>query len=306
MRPGRELEELAARIKSLLHPTAEVQSPASVIDIDTGQPREIDVLVSIPSDPRHITIAVECRDRSARQDVTWIEQLIAKKESIGVDLLIAVSTSRFSEPALLKAGKRGVLIREVVESVPNEIAQWARETYVELTVLRVEVADPVLVTKFGRVSTNPNSHFLLNGAEATADQVIATVLKPLFPAVAPRLKQPGQKLPLKIDQPVANLGIRLPYEVTVQRILLRAYFRRHVEKLPLASGFTYNDSLAAKALVLGFQYGDASEILVNAESKQGRWVVDFRYIHGWFEEAILKAAEPVALTSLEVIYPGQV
>lgn len=307
MRAGRDLEELSARIKTLLHPNARVQSPANILDVDTGQQREIDVLVSIPGKPQPITIAVECRDRASRQDVTWIEQLIAKKESIGVDLLIAVSSSPFTEPAILKAAKRGVLIRQVVDSLPPEIALWANETYVELSLVRVGIANPVLLTKLGVVSTNAKSRFILKGHEASTDDVVMLVLQPLFPTVAPRLKQHGQTLPLKIEQPVSDLLVKLPYELPVQRIMLRAHFRRHIEKLPLASGFTYDDSIAARRLVQGFRYGDegsASEVLVQAETKKGRWRVDFRDVHGWFEHATLKAVEPVALTAIEIIFPN--
>lgn len=121
MKQGREFELLIARIKEMLHPEARVQSPARVPDRDTGEPREIDVGIWRQAEQGEIFIAVECRHRTAVQDVTWIEQLIAKKDSIGADLLIAVTSSAFTSPATVKAAKRGVLVRTLAPALAGEI-----------------------------------------------------------------------------------------------------------------------------------------------------------------------------------------
>jgi hypothetical protein len=53
------------------------------------------------------TIHVECRMRSGRQDVQWIEELAGRRLSLGIDGIMAVSANGFSE----NAHKTGRLLR---------------------------------------------------------------------------------------------------------------------------------------------------------------------------------------------------
>ena len=96
-RKGRELELLVKRIKEHRSPNATICSPEYVPDKDTGQPREVDVGIRVCRNNDSVFIAVECRDRVSVQTVEWIEQLICKKQSIGADVLVAVTSSRFSK-----------------------------------------------------------------------------------------------------------------------------------------------------------------------------------------------------------------
>jgi Restriction endonuclease len=144
MRQGRDLEDLVSRIKDLLHGDAMIDSPFTVLDVDTGSPREVDVGVRFDREGTEVFIAVECRDRSGAEDVTWIEQLISKKQSIAADLIIAVTSDRFTRPALMKAAKHGVVVRQLNESLAAEIQAVSREAYVELRALKVASTDPLL------------------------------------------------------------------------------------------------------------------------------------------------------------------
>ncbi len=133
MRKGRELELLVARIKELQLPDARVSSPEIVRDQDTGQEREVDVGVRVQRHSGPIFIALECRDRAATQDVQWVEQLIAKKESVRADVLVGVSSSGFSEPARVKALKRGVLLAQMTDRLPDDIAALTNAVFITLT-----------------------------------------------------------------------------------------------------------------------------------------------------------------------------
>src|SRR3546814_10519877 len=79
-RLGRSLELLVLRIKQHQSPQAKVRSPDFVRDVDTGEQREIDVGIHIPTESGETFIAVECRDRRALQSVEWVEQLIRSEE----------------------------------------------------------------------------------------------------------------------------------------------------------------------------------------------------------------------------------
>src|SRR4028118_456640 len=113
MRQGKSLELIIEKIQGLIMPGATIKSPEYVNDIDTGTPREVDVGIRVNTEQGSVFIAVECRDRGGVQDIQWIEQLIAKKESIQADVLIAVVTSNFTKPAKIKAFKKGICLRTI-------------------------------------------------------------------------------------------------------------------------------------------------------------------------------------------------
>lgn len=131
MRKGRQLEIIIEKISYLAIPNAKIESPCMVKDIDTGETREVDIGIRIASDSREIFIAIECRDRKAVQDVTWIEQLISKKESIGADRLIAVTSSNFSESARIKAKKRGIELENIYKFDSQKLTTFCNEIYIE-------------------------------------------------------------------------------------------------------------------------------------------------------------------------------
>lgn len=92
-----------------------IESPGWLIDKETGQRREVDVLVRVPYAPKPLLIMMECRKWKHRQDVRWIEGLAAKRDSVGADRVVAVSQSPFSAPAKEKARLRGVELRTLAE-----------------------------------------------------------------------------------------------------------------------------------------------------------------------------------------------
>jgi hypothetical protein len=134
-RKGRELELLVKRIKEHQSPEAVVISPEFVPDVDTGQPREVDVSIRLKRNEVPIFIAVECRDRTSVQSVEWIEQLICKKSSINADVLMAITSSRFTGPARIKALKHGVILAEMSSKIPEELSDIASSFFITLRYL---------------------------------------------------------------------------------------------------------------------------------------------------------------------------
>lgn len=134
-RLGRSLELLVLRIRQHQAPEAEVRSPDFVMDVDTGEQREIDVGIHIPSEGSEIFIAIECRDRRASQSVEWIEQLISKRRSVRANVLIAITASRFSRPARLKALKHGILLARLSSKLPHEIAELSKSLWLTIQYL---------------------------------------------------------------------------------------------------------------------------------------------------------------------------
>jgi hypothetical protein len=73
--------------------------------------------------------------------VTWIEQLVEKKRSLGAAMTVAVTSSTFSGPAIKKAAASGIEIRALAEASPNEFVQWLRFQNVVLDLSEWSVAD---------------------------------------------------------------------------------------------------------------------------------------------------------------------
>src|SRR5688572_759202 len=65
--------------------------------------REVDILIEYEIAGTKLRIAVECRDRSRKDDIEWIDGLIGKYRDLEVDKVIAVSNSGFSSDAIEKA-----------------------------------------------------------------------------------------------------------------------------------------------------------------------------------------------------------
>lgn len=111
-REGREFEQAYEWLYSL-DDRFKVTSPAFLYDRAAGIDREIDVLVEYTdAQGIHRKISIECRDRKAAQNVMWIEQLQQKREDIGLDYIIATTTSKFSDAAIRKAKYHGVILEQ--------------------------------------------------------------------------------------------------------------------------------------------------------------------------------------------------
>lgn len=77
--------------------------------------REIDVLIEKEEEGRTLRIALECRDRSHKDEIGWIDSLIGKYLNLQVDKVIAVSSSGFSKQAKLKAKTNNIELRALSE-----------------------------------------------------------------------------------------------------------------------------------------------------------------------------------------------
>src|SRR5437764_662447 len=128
----REFELLVARIEAALSPLgASVKSPERILDLISGNLREVDATISYQVGEGRVLITLECRDRQSVEDNTWIEQLVTKQRSIGATRTIAVSSRGFSEPALRKAAHFGIDARVARDIVPGDVLKLLKLNYHE-------------------------------------------------------------------------------------------------------------------------------------------------------------------------------
>lgn len=166
------LEKLCYRIHRLVQDTgATVEwSPKGIKDPDTGQTRQIDVLIT-SADGKRTT--VECRDHAGSQSVKWIEELAGRKLSLNLDGMIAVAMNGFTKPARVKAARFGIMLYDFDCLSDKEIASWGSITRVESDFVQfhhLEILATVSDADIGSVATAPTfAHGGRDGFAAVLD-----------------------------------------------------------------------------------------------------------------------------------------
>lgn len=125
VRKGRPAERIVALLeKALLPDGAEVKSPVFLADKITGELREVDIAIRFKLGAIPILVIIECRDRRAKADVLWIEQVAQKRQDLNAAKAIAVSTSGFSAPAYRKAEHHGIETRILARLTEADVDDW--------------------------------------------------------------------------------------------------------------------------------------------------------------------------------------
>ena len=92
----------------------------------------------------------ECRLSRSRQNVKWIEELIGRRQSLGADGVIAVSSSGFTAGALKKGPPHGVILRDLRQLKEANVAAWGRQ--VALTLYFYQYSDLAFTVSFAQDS----------------------------------------------------------------------------------------------------------------------------------------------------------
>lgn len=275
-RKGRELELIVKQIKEAKFPDARVESPFSATDIDDGESREVDVGIVRTVEGTEILIAVEVRDRKAKEDKMWIEQLITKKQSIGADVLIAVTSSAFSKGAQIKAKKHGILLRRVEDFTTDEIQTLLDAAYIEVHAMK-----PLYSVKFFETYTpfplNIDIHkagFLngKTGSVETLPQMVSVCAYSLLGNLVKKIPQHDQSLVetyrLLPKQHYLRNGSEL---IQVKSIDVEIELTKYVNKVPVASYHAYKNDDTDDLIGEVVKYGDVSSMAVDKETELATW-----------------------------------
>jgi hypothetical protein len=98
--------------------------------------REVDILIEFKYAGHKFRMAIECRDRSRKDDVGWIDDLIGKYNDLDVEInkIVAVSRSGFSRTAKEKAYGKNIetitLARALTTKWPQEFKKLIAVTLV--------------------------------------------------------------------------------------------------------------------------------------------------------------------------------
>ncbi|MDF2636059.1 MAG: hypothetical protein K0R78_2933 [Pelosinus sp.] len=305
-------------IERVLDKSATIKSPEYVMDRDTGTRREVDISIRRKVDQGEIFIAIECRDRGHVQDIIWVEQLIMKKQSVGADVLIAVTSTSFTEPARIKANKHGIILRNVEMISGDDIELLANSTYVELHSITGELKSINLAID--------NAHTL--GDYLTAleycryyigetgeclnfDQFVQSFFNQnLLIQCNEKLTKNGESKDVGMNLSIKECYIELPHKKfvvvrprreQVLKVNLVVGCKKHITKYPLALLCNYRECTDNDLLAEMYEYRGISKVIVN-DTNQGCWKIDLSkaQVEGIIAAVVLKCKEPIALNSYEI------
>lgn len=267
--PSQKFERQIERIHKLLEAEGtEVTWNDRIPDPDSpGRSRQIDISIRRDGLLTH----VECRFRKAPEDVTWIEELMGRRTSLAADAIIAVSASGFTATAREKAGRHGIILRDVASLSPQEIQNWGRRW--KLSVNFCEFSNVICTIKMHEAlqSTDPKVTGIDGGP------LNPLVWRLLFQDFMHRLDQDRWTgVPTTIQAScVMSLLVDGKPPLAVE---MRASVRRIVKDVSLASVITYTDPASSKshAQVAHFDLGD-SEIIENRDD--AAMIVDLSQIN---------------------------
>jgi hypothetical protein len=116
-------QRLALLVHKTLDPEWEVTESEMLIDLVTGQTREVDIVAIRTVMEHQLVLSIECRDHKRAADVTWVEALAKKHEHLATSKLVLWSRSGFTQQALLKAKALKI---DTVSHAQATVPMWAR------------------------------------------------------------------------------------------------------------------------------------------------------------------------------------
>lgn len=124
MRKGKGFEDLVAWIQECLHERAEVDPNARLPDVDTGRSRQVDVAVAVHDGPTRLLAIIEVRETKRPIGVKYVEEISAKKRSVGADAAFLVSRSGFASTAIHKARELGIRTLTYDQATNEDWSGW--------------------------------------------------------------------------------------------------------------------------------------------------------------------------------------
>jgi hypothetical protein len=140
-----EFQRLVAMLTHLSSGDAVVRESVELMEIVSGDAREVDVVALGEVAGHGTAVGIECRDWKRKQDVQWVEQADNKFKDLGANVKVLVSSSGFTKAALEKATRYGIktitpggVTPEFVGKVVNSAEQIQYHHWVNLP-LKAEV-----------------------------------------------------------------------------------------------------------------------------------------------------------------------
>lgn len=122
---AKRFEELIARIEGIAAPRhATVTAPDRIRNVVTGYLQEVDASIRYRIGTVDVIISIECRKRTRKPDVRWIQELVTKRADLRINKTIAVSATGFSKAAHRAAEMHDIELRNISEISAKDLADW--------------------------------------------------------------------------------------------------------------------------------------------------------------------------------------
>jgi hypothetical protein len=105
-----EFQKLVFAVKKAAGKDAIVKESEFLIDKVTGQKREVDVYIESVVAGHKVVVCVECVAEGRAASVTWVEEMMAKHQSLPTNCLVLASRKGFAKAARKKAEAAGIQI----------------------------------------------------------------------------------------------------------------------------------------------------------------------------------------------------
>lgn len=182
---GKALESLVAFVEKLSLPDGfEVETNKRIRNDNATDEAEFDIVISGKIGSAHLVWLIECRDRPSSKSapVSWIEQLVGRRDRFQINKVTAVSTQPFSKPAKTLAAEKKIDLRHVKSLSVDEFQGWLQmPSYLHMTryrdlkhagiIVPEELPEAIGFAAGKRLAESPEEPFL----RSTADNRIATL-----------------------------------------------------------------------------------------------------------------------------------
>jgi hypothetical protein len=308
---GQNFEELIEKLEKMLATSdIKVEHNVQIYDEEIEDTRQIDVLLRIRTGAYEFIVIIECRDRSAVEDVIWIEQLAAKGKAVHANKTVAVSSSGFTKNAIKKARKHGIVLRKIENIGMADLADWFKVSQVKLIGTITEFIDFKFVVSGKGIFTPEAKDILYSQLDiARKDPLkpffyiprtnefvsLQTIWRDTYPKntdmVAEWTSKLAQGAPAYFAQ--VNVPIKEPLEVpgTNGALLREVTFRAKI---------TQNISYASPSRILKYQEeGNALAYFISFEKKIGDHTLTIDFVKSNEEVEVTVTSSPNATLSVE-------
>lgn len=107
-RQSNGFQRIVAAIHACLAENVIVEESALLTDRETGEKREVDIVLRSKIGDYEVVLSIEVRDRSRLDGSGWIEEMAGKHQALETNRLVLVSKSGFTKPAIKKAKARNI------------------------------------------------------------------------------------------------------------------------------------------------------------------------------------------------------
>jgi hypothetical protein len=275
LKDGKSLERLVAFVEKLSLPDGfAVETNKRVQNQRGNDEAEFDIVISGSVGSAKMVWLIECRDRPSSRSapVSWIEQLVGRRDRFQVNKVTAVSTQPFSQPARTLAATKGIDLRQVKSLAVDEFEDWLRvpaflhtERIIQLTHAEIIVPDD-LPEAIGfaagkRALESPNEPFLRStgdGRLVHPKDAFAGIVEErcLFDGIEPNSPPKSVSLVVQYLNPLDRFVIETELGAApVESIRFVGELFIREASIPLESVFEYRDVNSESAISQTATYG---------------------------------------------------